>query len=145
MALFYQSEQVLLPLIAVNLALRKSSLFKVRNLFYKSVLNECSHFFHCNISLFPIIWSQEGDRARGFPWKFCIPGLGFQDAPKVRTAPGSASKDPTKFPFLWHQSKEFQPGFLMFLLLFNKTRVKPNLYSKIFSWQQERIRVQQPC
>lgn len=65
---------------------------------------------------------------------------------QMRTAPGSASKDPTKVPFLWHQSREFQPGFVMFLLLlFNKTRAKTNLYSKIFSWQQERIRVQQPC
>lgn len=50
----------------------------------------------------------------------------------MRTAPGSASKDPTKVPFLWHQSKEFQPGFIMgfFLFLFNKMKAKQNLYSK---------------
>lgn len=65
---------------------------------------------------------------------------------QMRTAPGSASTDPTKAPFLWHQSREFQPGFVIFLLLLlDKTRVKPNLHSKIFSWQQEHIRVQQPC
>lgn len=99
----------------------------------------------------PTLWSQEGDGARRFPCKFSIPGLGFQDAPKkgvqqMRTAPGSASTDPIKAPFLWHQSREFQPEFVIFLLLLlDKMRVKPNLHSKIFSWQQEHIRVQQPC
>lgn len=99
-----------------------------------------------SIAIFP---SSQSSGAKRFPCKFCIPGLGFQDAPKegvqqMRAAPGSASKDPTKVPFLWHQGKEFQPGFVvgLFFLSFNKTKI--NLYSKIFSWQQERIRVQQP-
>lgn len=99
----------------------------------------------------PTLWSQEGDGARRFPCKFCIPGLEFQDAPKEggpadENSTWLSQHRPHQGSLLWHQSREFQPGFVIFLLLLlDKTRVKPNLHSKIFSWQQEHIRVQQPC
>lgn len=41
--------------------LREMYLFEIKNPSYKSpVLNECSQFFHNNISLFLITWSREG-------------------------------------------------------------------------------------
>lgn len=106
-------------------------------------------------AIFPSSKSSGGKRVTepgGFHANFASQNSDFRmpqmkGVQQMRTAPGSANKDPTKVPFLCHQSREFQPGFVtgFFLLLFNKTRGKTNLYSKIFSWQQECIRVQQPC
>lgn len=152
MALFYQSEQVLLPLVAVNLALRQTSLFKVRNLFYKSVLNECSQFFHSSISLFPNHLEPRGWWSQEVSIQILHPRTRVPGCPKGRGSSrweqhlAQSAETPPRFPSCGIRVKNSSQDLTwFFLLLFDKTRVKTNLYSKIFSWQQERIRVQQPC
>lgn len=71
-------------------------------------------------AIFPSSKSSGGKRVAepgGFHANFASQNSDFRmpqmkGVQQMRTAPGSANKDPTKVPFLCHQSREFQPGFV---------------------------------
>lgn len=104
MALFYQSEQVPLPLVALNLALSKTSLFKVRNLFYKSVLNECSQSFHSNISPLPNHLEPRGWQSQEVSMQILHPRTLVPGCPEGRGSSrweqhlAQPAKTPARFP-----------------------------------------------